>query len=265
LAVAFGIILSTVVTVGAQTVPVITVVNDKDSWLEIVPLDQAHHGSIPQTIDNLLPELPPGSFLLRNFTAISVNVIVAKWSYRDQTGSTQQKKIYCDAYLASPVEPLVKPHELSLVTPGGCTRQEYFGSLKTGSFLGSPLGSPHNKSILNSKDSIAEVEISVDSAIFENGQIWGPDQLRYYATIMQRHAAAQSVVEELIAAKKAGEDLSTRLQKIQSDAHNKKDQFSWFRADQAGMIERSPNPEGTLRWLQQQSPLPEFQHIGGNK
>jgi hypothetical protein len=218
---------------------------------------------IPKTLDDLLPDLPPGSFLLKNMTATPVHVGVVKWSYTDKTANLQQRSIYCDAYLASPVDPLVNPHDLALVSPGGCTRQEYFGGLKAGSFLGSPVGSAHNKTLLDVKERIAAVQISIDSVIFADGQIWGPDTLHYYSTIMHRRAASESVTQDLIAAKNAGEDLSSRLEKIRDETRTKKDQFSLLRADEAAMIQRSPNPEGTLRWLQQRTPLPEFRHIGG--
>jgi hypothetical protein len=248
----------------AQTMPLISTTNNNDSWLHIVPIDNAHHDLLPNAVHDLAADLPPGAFILKNQTATAVTVIVAKWAYTDKNGNSQQRNIYCDSYLLSPVDPLINPNDAALVTPDGCVRQEYLSRLRTQKFFGSPLDSVRNKDILKTKDSISAIRISIDSVIFADGQIWGPDSVQYFRTLMQRQVIRQSVADEVAAAKKAGEDVSERLDRIQIDARTKKDKTSSERGYYARLIQKSPNPEGTLRWLQDAS-LPEFRHIGGQQ
>lgn len=240
----------------------VMVTNNNDSWLEIIPLRAGQNVPIPDSLEALLADLPPGSFILKNKTTTPVTVIVVRWNFTDNAGNNKQLSIYCDAYLTSRVDPLINANDLSLITPDSCTRQEYWGRLKTQTFLGSPLRSPRNAALLSSKDSVAATQISVDSVIFANGQIWGPDTLHYYKRIMERGAVRQSVLEEVNAAKAAGEDPSNRLSRIQAEAASTKDKFSADRSYYAKLIQKSPNPDGTLRSLQNQAPLPEFHHVG---
>ena len=254
-------VVLTISAANAQTMPTITTTNNNDAWLEVIPIDLAHQGVLPSAVHGLSSELPPGAFLLRNKTATAVTVIVAKWIFTDSSGASQERRIYCDAYLTTHIDPLINGNDSALITPDGSVREEYVGRLKTQNFLGSPLGSPHNTELLKATDRIAGVKISIDSVIFADGQIWGPDNLQYYKTLMKRQLIRQSVADEVIAAQNAGEEVLTRLNKIQNEAGSNKDKTSAERGYYARLIQKSPNPEGTLHWLQQ-NPLPDFHHIG---
>jgi hypothetical protein len=249
----------------AQTMPSVTVSNANDSLLEIVPVDGIHDDSLPPSLRDLLPDLPPGSFLLKNNTSIPITVIVAKWMYTDKSGNEKQLSIHCDAYLVTRTEPLVNAHDSSLVTPDSCARQEYFSRLRTQSFMGSPLYSARNSALVATKENLTHTSITLDSVIFADGQIWGPDNLHYYKTIMERTRIRQFVVDEFVAAKESGESLSAHISAIKAEGMVKKDKISSARRYYATLLEGSPNPEGTLRSLQQQQALPEFHHIGGQK
>lgn len=247
----------------AQTMPSITVANKPSALLEIIPLDQAHASKIPVSLQPVVSSFPPGSFLLFNHTATPIAVVVAAWSYWDKGGSMQPRKIVCDGFYLSPIDVQVSANDLSLVTPDGCVRGEYFAHMAAGKpMLGSPLQSARNQSILAAKDNTASVQISIDSVIFADGGIWGPDTLRYSPAILERYIARQSVAKEIDAAKAAGESVDSRLESIQAEARSRKDKPSNLRAGIAQSLQLSTNREGNLRWLREQAPPPQFHHIG---
>jgi hypothetical protein len=110
------------------------------------------------------------------------------------------------------------------------------------------------------------MHLYVDSVIFEDGQIWGPDKFQYYAQIQDRYLAVKNFVAEVAAGRSAGEDMPALLARIRKDAESKTDtptsRASSRRAYYASLLQGSPNPEVMLRQLQAQTPPPTFRHIG---
>jgi hypothetical protein len=248
---------------GAQTMPSITVANKASLLLEVIPLDQAHASRIPASLASVVPSLPPGSFLLFNHTTTPIAVVVAAWSYWDKSGIMQPRRISCDGFYLSPPDVQVAANDSALITPDGCVRQEYFAHMAAGKpMLGSPLQSVLNQNILAARDNTASVQISIDSVIFADGGIWGPDTLRYSPAILERYIARQSVVKEIDEANAAGESIDSRLESIRAEALSRKDKPSNMRASIARSLQLSTNREGNLRWLRNQAPPPQFHHIG---
>lgn len=135
--------------------------------------------------------------------------------------------------------------------------------MATGALIGSPLtpmGSPM------SVDPLAAIHVYLDSVIFEDGQVLGPDKFQYYLEIQERYSAVQEFVGEVETGRAAGEDLSTILARVRSDAEGKlgtpSSKASSRRSYYSGLLQRSPNPEGTLRQLKTQTQPPTFRHIG---
>jgi hypothetical protein len=247
----------------AQTMPSITVANKASTLLEIIPLDQAHASRIPTSLVSAVSSLAPGSFLLFNHTATPITVVVVAWSYWNKEGVMQPRKIYCDGFFLSPPDVQVRANDSALVTPDGCVKGEYFAHMAAGKpMFGSPLESALNQSLVADKDNTASVQISIDSVIFADGGIWGPDTLRYSPAILERYIARQSVVKEIDAAKAAGENVDSHLESIQAEARSRKDKPSNLRASIARSLQLSTDREGPLRWLRNQAPPPQFHHIG---
>ena len=110
---------------------------------------------------------------------------------------------------------------------------------------------------------IASVIVSVDSLIFEDGAIFGPDTEKYYLKLMTRRSVSQELSAELKAAriKDQGEDFSTHLEKIRNQIPNGRDERALMKRKVAGMLQRHPEPENLLRQLETRPPLPEFHHV----
>jgi hypothetical protein len=251
-------------TVEAEVVPFIQVDNRPDARIEIVPIDDAHRSAIPASLSGTGVALPPGSFILVNRTGTSITAVDVRWNYTDNKGELKRSSITCDAYMFAPLDPIVGANDLSLITPYGCTRQYLFPRLAAGGLIGSPLVPSFGDPI--SADPHATMHIYVDSVIFEDGQIWGPDKFHYYAEIQDRYSVVQEFVSEVVAGRSAGEDLPTVAARIRKDAQSKRDtptsKASSRRAYYAGLLQRSPVPEVSFQQLKAQVPPPTFRHIG---
>lgn len=259
------IALSTLVVacipLGAATMPPITVTNQSDSLIQLVPIDDAHKAPAP--LDQISSTLPPGAFILTNQTATPINVVVVLWSYTDRNGNIQERRFNCDGYIVVPPSTIVRANDSALISPGGCTMREYFAHLASGKVMvGGDLRASRNKAISDMADSLASVKVTVDCVIFADGRIWGPDSRQYYKAVSATYWAIQSVVEEVSAAMAAGQDMHVPLEKIRAETAGKGDQLSRLKNMYASTIHNSPSPEGTLKHYSGQSPLPEFRHIG---
>lgn len=240
--------------------PTIRVNTSSDSLITIVPLDSAHQSLVPDALVPVLSTFPSGSFLLVNHTSEAITAVVALWSFSDTSGAPSIKRINCDGYLDSPPQEIVKPNSMSLIAPNRCLREDLFSKLSTGNLLGLSFSDISSKNVGHT-----EVEIVVDSVIFKDGRIWGPDKKRYFEDIWERHLALKSVATDIRSAKDAGRDERRLLQTIRSDGESRHDKYSTFRAQYASLLQRSPNLEGTLQFLESHPAPPEFTHIGASK
>lgn len=253
------VILLMTASLESEMVSLVQVDNKPSDKIDIIPIDDAHRSRVPPSLADLAG-LPAGSFILANRTATSITAVVVRWTYTDLKGNLQQSRINCDAYVFAPLEPIVNPNDVSLITPHGCVRQDVFPRLTAGGTIGSPL---HQSTQTHPPaDPHATVHLYVDSVVFEDGRIWGPDKLDYTSEINDRYAAVRKFVSEVTVAKDAGESMPSLLSRIRGDVQGKTDKPSSRRAYYAGLLQRSPNPEGTLQQLKAQTSPPPFRHIG---
>lgn len=233
-----------------------------DSRFEIIPADTVHAAALPASLVKQLESLPAGSFLLRNRTDKTITALVADWTFTDANGNSRQHKLTTDAYYLPIGWTVVKPLGILLVTPSGYATEEQFQQLGTSGAL-DPLPRMSLKMAGNKEEApVAYIALSIDSVIFEDGAICGPDKHRYYLALLTRHSALEELSAEFKDAKNAGEDFGAHLEKLRHEAINTKDQRSVHRRNYVDLLQRNPNPEGLLRKLESQAALPEFHHIG---
>lgn len=265
--IALLIILVTSITLRAVTMPTLVVTNQSDSMVEIIPVDADHQTQLPPAVIQVMAKLPAGSFLLVNHRSVPINAVATMWLYTDRSGNSQQRQINCNGYLALPIQSIVEPNSSTLIQLENCIKAEYLEALAAGKpFLGGRTWhSLMNNSIIENRQNLDTVRITVDSAIFADGLIWGPDIQKSYTTLWDRYWAARYVVEEVEAAKAAGEPMASRLESIRARNEGKGDKKSVNLDYFAGLLQTSPNPEGTFRLLKNMPPLPDFQHIAGGQ
>lgn len=256
------LIYFTVVQLSAQSAPLLTVMSRPDSRFEIIPADTAHAAALPASLVRQLGSLPTGSFVLRNRTGKAITALVVDWTFTDANGNSRQHKLTTDAYYLPIDWTVVKPWGVLLVTPSGYASENQFQQLGTSGVL-DPL--PRMSLTMagdKAKAAIAYVALAIDSVIFEDGSICGPDKHRYYLALLTRRSVLDGLSAEFKDAKNAGEDFKAHLEKLRHEPLKTNDQRSAHRRSYVDLLQRNPDPEGLLKKLELQAALPEFHHIG---
>lgn len=247
----------------AQTIPALTVTNKPDSRVEIIPADAGHVSALPVTLAPQIASLPIGSFVLKNRTGKTVTGLAALWTFTDTEGRSRQHKLVTDAYYLPIDWKPIKPFGMLLITPAGYAVEEQFQRLASSGILDPTTGFRISGGKMPDFGELASVKVSVDSVIYEDGAIWGPDALKYYQTLLTRRSALDALSAELNQATGGGEELKAHLKKILNEIPRARDQRGLARRDYADLLDRNPNPNALLKKLEAQGPLPEFHHIEG--
>ena len=253
---ALSLIVLTSVWSTASPMTQVQVDSKSDARISIIPVDAEHRSAVPQGV----PEsVPLGAFVLVNHTKTHVTAVSVRWTYTDADEVFRQRGLNCDRYVFSPLNVIVKAGDFSLITPYGCTSNEMLDLLQTGGVLGSPLTVRNGRPLIVKPGET--LHIYLDSVIFEDGQIWGPDTVGYYRQIQDRYSVVESFLSEVRAGKSKGETLSATIARLREDSKSTHDKHSARRAYYVGLLHRSPNPEGTLRQLENQVAPPNFRHL----
>jgi hypothetical protein len=242
----------------------IVVTNPPSSTVIIELIDPVHPETIPAGLRSHVLKLPLGSFVLHNHSSTPITAVVTQWEITSRAGVVEKEKLQCTGYTPPPLKAMVRPNDLSLITPHSCVKSELFVQLDNAAF-NSPFQLANGRRLVDRPDDIAKIEITVDSVIFEDGGIWGPDTQKYYRKLWQDDLALRAVVKECSEAATRGEDIKGHAKKIGDDLVSKSDGESALRKRYAFILAHSPDPKRTLSQLGSKEALPEFHHIEEGK
>lgn len=238
--------------------PTVTYLNNSDASVEVIPTDEAHRAALPVELQSQIAVLPSGSFLLKNNLTKWITAIHAVWSLKDADDKTQEHTYSSNGYVVPGNRTIIKPLSLTLITPMGRASVEQFGHLRSSGVLDALRWGRADKLRLT------EVKVSLDSVIFEDGQIWGPDRKQYYRTLLSGRSALEALAAELKEASGRGEDIKTYLEKVKSESGGTYEETK-SRRDYARWLCDSNGPEVLLRRFRDQNALPDFYHDGGKQ
>ena len=259
--------LMTLLLVGASLVGALfghtrasmQVTNADDNMVKIFLFGSTEAHLLPAALTAAQQDLPHGSFVVRNQSSRAGNVLVAKWVFIGSDQRQYSHILRCDGLMFYPPQVVLKPNSFTLVTPAGCASEEQFGSLSSSGVLDGHL--PPGQNQATRATDLANIKATVDEVIFGDGGIWGPDETHYYQTILDRHAAAVALAEELTSAQARGESIKARANIIRNETPTRNSKVAGFRRDLAALVARSPKPEALLKQLGNESSLPPFYHI----
>jgi hypothetical protein len=249
---------------GHAQMATVVVTNPPSSTVTIELIDSAHPETIPSGLRSHILKLPLGSFLLYNHLSTPITAVVTQWEITSRTGVVEKEKLQCTGYKIPPRKAMVRPNDFSLITPHSCVKSELFPQLGNAAF-NSPFQLANGRRLVDRPDDIARIEMTVDSIIFEDGGIWGPDTQKYYRKLWQDDLALRSVVKECSEAATRGEDIKGHAKKIGDDLVSTSDGESALRKRYASILFHSPDPKRTLSQLGSREALPEFHHIEEGK
>lgn len=242
---------------GAQMKPAVTILNKTDATVELIPVDQAHATALPSALGSQTQVIPGGSFVLKNNSSKAITAMFVLWTFTDTDGQTQKHTYASDGYYIPGERSIIKPASVNLITPTAHVPSERFSALGAAGALDPILGSrvDHQR--------LTRVNVTIDSLIFDDGEIWGPDSQKYYLTLLNRRSVLQALSTELKEATGRGEDLKMHLEQVRREA-SAGDARTKFRRDYARFLQQSNTPESLLAKFETQASLPEFHHSGDN-
>lgn len=150
------------------------------------------------------------SFVLSNQTDKAIIGVAFRWILSDRTGSWVPYTLRTHSFLSPNPLPLAPPGKRLLVTPGS------FFPEGVVSGQGGIVGSVPSEKVIRLFDGASDVNVEIDSIIFEDGEVVGPDQLHLARDIRARKSAALLVLKQVRAAESRNESASEVLQRLRA-------------------------------------------------
>lgn len=203
-----------------------TAQNIKDSEIPgiiITPYDAA--GLAPE-LDPLTRGIPgvtrlrPYSVVIVNRTTKPIVGIALRWTWRDSAGQPRVHDLRSDGLFLVRHE-LLSPNGKILVAPGtvlpvGAARTGYTQAWNT-----------PGSQIKQLEQTSGEITVALDTVVFADGEVAGPDESRTLQYIQARAAAAQSLGRSVLKLLQQGKDPSAYLSQIKSQGYSSRgDYFS---------------------------------------
>lgn len=238
--------------------PTYYIPTDLTGYIQIIPVSEEYATNLPSEVSAVSAQLPLGSFVLLNLKDKPIMTVTTVWQYVDNTGKQESRTYYCDGYLGVPSIQVVDSGAKSLISPEGCVREQYFPQLVSGRLIGAPF--EKNKAFAAHADLITSVSIAIDSIIFSDGEVVGPDKHKYTNEIKLRNDAMRSVVALVASVANDHTAVLNKLEAISSNGKRSNDRLTQLQGRWASTLMHSPNFSGTIAAINSEAPLPTFFH-----
>lgn len=204
-----------------------------------------------------LAPLKKASFWLANNSDRPIVAIATKWSVASSDGTIKIKRFTADSFLVTDARPVVAAHSRLLVAPKLWVPEE-----RLADYVASPYFANVQRAGLQRTaeefERSGDVMVEVDSVIFSDGEVVGPNRMGFDAEITGRKAAARAVLAVLASAGQGGRDQRAALARIASSPILKSDRSSVWQHRFAQQFLHSPSIENTARYLEQLPSVPTF-------
>jgi hypothetical protein len=240
--------------------PVVTIADSPASDLVLARYDPVVHPEFA----GMLAELPhlrgaaDHAVIFTNASSEPLTSIVARWTVVDPGGTFRNKDIVHDDYshlrhnrvqLLGLPDDSIAPGARLLVTTKGFSKALDVSRAHCGVFAG-----PLNYHSL--ENDAAEIRVSLDSAVYPDGRLVGPDIFGIGHYLQSRYKAAQEVVHRIDEAVAAGEDVDAVLRDL-ADKSGTPD-LRWHRMFAASATTRGPERKpGYVGWLESARHMPK--------
>jgi hypothetical protein len=185
------------------------------------------HASEPSVFDRVfklatsprLHQLKPASFVVTNNSKRAIIGIAVEWTFTDAAGNSKKYGSRTHSFLAVDQSPLALPGTTLFVAPS------LFIPELAARTTGGLIGSLPEEAVSEQISSASAIRVEIDSIVFDDGEVVGPNRLQLPEDIQDRQAAADAIVKEILDAKAEGADpkkalveLSNRPLKVSSRA-----------------------------------------------
>ncbi len=203
-----GIFMSAIVA-NAQGGPKVPKVELAASPTTDVALKLVAVGDIQGLDAAVIADLHPAMFILSNLSDKAIVGLAVKWVYTDQTGNVGRYIHRSDSFAMIKSVAVVPPHERLLIVPRAFLPESLLFAAHTGPSLGA-LGRSAEPGLAT----VSEISATIDTVIFEDGELVGPNESHYDTEIQSRTIAAEQLASQVREAQARGEDPKPLLQEI---------------------------------------------------
>lgn len=194
----------------SQPHPRLTITPPDTAEVSLVAYDTANHPNFTRLLQSGYGDrLRPFSLVLTNLSRQGIVGPTVRWNWVDQAGQKRTHNQTTDALFL--YRPSLLPTGAQMLIAPGVFLQ---GALAQSGFVG-PSADRAQRDVEELERSTSS-SVTLDTIIFEDGRVVGPDQSETVASLAARKAAADKIVQAARQAKAAGNDVSAVLADIAS-------------------------------------------------
>ncbi len=203
-----------------------------------------------------LSDLPSVCFWLDNHSDHSILGIATIWTLAQQDGRIRKMQFTADSFLDRLARPIVAPHSRLLIAPRmwvpeymlpGYLQNDYFTRFQR----------PSMKKIFSELGKAKTVSVSIDTGIFSDGRIVGPNLTGFDADLLGRKSAVQTIAS-IVQAAGSPQAAKNKLQQLVSQPVPRADRSVVWQYRFAQRLLHSPDFARTLDDIEHSPSPPAF-------
>jgi hypothetical protein len=207
----FGRILSVVLLLTILPTPSAELVisrYDEAAFPRFRPLFETPSVSSPLPHLARDPKEAPATVVLEDRSEKPITALRYRWGMTDEAGKHHTHTVSDDSYMVDVYRAVAEPGSRLLISPSGILKETLMDHvLAGGGLIKVEIGGVSNPPL----GDIAELTFEIDSVLFADGEIAGPDLDRYAAELQCRKPAAEFIARQIRLAITEGRDVTPVL------------------------------------------------------
>jgi hypothetical protein len=229
-----------------------------------ITITPADTDNLPGFDSSAVSKFHPAAFILTNQSSRAVVGLAVRWVYVDQSGRQGFLTHQSDSLSKANAIPVMPPRTRLLVAPGVFLPE----SLAQSPHIGPPLEALDGRAVPDMANA-SEITVQIDSIIFEDGQVVGPNNFHLDADIQGRKIAAGELAKQIRTAQSRGEEPTFTLRQILEKAKeapaDRSDRVSSWMLKHSRRLLNAPVFEKRLVELENMPVLPNFHAENGTQ
>jgi hypothetical protein len=238
---------------GAQSVKKTTIDASPSPQVTLLPFDAAVFPAFKEVFDSRTAGLAAASVVVSNATDKAIIGISIQWTLTDAAGVESVYSNRTHSFLVASGRPLALPHGRLLAGPQTFVSEAVLPHPDGG--IIAPL--PNDQTVARFTTA-SKIRIEVDSIIFQDGEVIGPDHLGLVDAIRDRSDAARAIVKRVEEAQAKGNDPAQALRSLVASPVMKGDHVARFELGFANSLLHARHPERDLEALKEIPTPPLF-------
>jgi hypothetical protein len=225
----------------------------------LISVTAATTENLPQLDAGLVQKFHPNAFLLTNESEKAIVALMTHWTFTDAQGFPRDGQINIDSFLNPRSSPVLLPHARMIVGPGAFLLESLAAAPHVGPTL-EEMDGRRLREIIGASN----IKVTIDLVIFDDGEIAGPNEMRYDVQIQNRKLAAGQLAKQVRNAIANGYDPKTILNNILETIPSPSDAAAIWSHNYARLLLNGRNLDKGLQHLENLPEPPKF-YKGGTK